>query len=34
MHDRTIRVSIDSGVIEGFTADGVHRWRSIPFASP
>ncbi|MDT5314733.1 MAG: para-nitrobenzyl esterase [Mycobacterium sp.] len=34
MHDRTIRVTIDSGVIEGFTADGVHRWRSIPFASP
>ena len=34
MHDRTIRVTIDSGIIEGFTADGVHRWRSIPFASP
>jgi para-nitrobenzyl esterase len=34
MHDRTIRVAIDSGVIEGFTADGVHRWRSIPFARP
>jgi para-nitrobenzyl esterase len=34
MHDRTVRVTIDSGVIEGFTADGVHRWRSIPFASP
>ncbi|MET0452445.1 MAG: carboxylesterase/lipase family protein [Mycobacterium sp.] len=34
MHDRTIRVTIDSGVIEGFTADGVHRWRSIPFARP
>ena len=34
MHDRTIRVTIDSGVIEGFTADGVHRWRSIPYASP
>lgn len=34
MHERTIRVSIASGVIEGFTADGVHRWRSIPFARP
>lgn len=34
MHDRTIRVTIDSGVIEGFTVDGVHRWRSIPFARP
>jgi para-nitrobenzyl esterase len=34
MHDRTIRVTIDSGVVEGFTADGVHRWRSIPFARP
>ncbi len=34
MHERTIRVTVDSGVIEGFTADGVHRWRSIPFARP
>lgn len=34
MHERTIRATIDSGVVEGFTADGVHRWRSIPFASP
>jgi para-nitrobenzyl esterase len=34
MHERTIRVTIDSGVIEGFTSDGVHRWRSIPFARP
>ena len=34
MHDRIVRVAIDSGVIEGFTADGVHRWRSIPFARP
>jgi para-nitrobenzyl esterase len=34
MHERTIRVRIDSGVIEGFTADGVHRWRSVPFARP
>lgn len=34
MHDRTIRATIDSGIIEGFTSDGVHRWRSIPFARP
>jgi para-nitrobenzyl esterase len=34
MHERTIRVSITSGTIEGFTRDGVHRWRSIPFARP
>lgn len=34
MHDRTIRVTVDSGVIEGFTADGVHRWRSVPYARP
>jgi para-nitrobenzyl esterase len=34
MHQRTKRVTIDSGTIEGFTRDGVHRWRSIPFARP
>ncbi|MGH3643829.1 MAG: carboxylesterase/lipase family protein [Mycobacterium sp.] len=34
MHDRTVRVAIDNGVVEGFTADGVHRWRSIPYARP
>ncbi len=34
MHERTIRVTIDSGTIEGFTRDGVHRWRSIPYARP
>lgn len=34
MHERTIRVTIDSGTIEGFTRDGVNRWRSIPYASP
>lgn len=34
MHERTKRVTISSGVIEGFTRDRVHRWRSIPFASP
>lgn len=34
MHERTIRVTVDSGVIEGFTAGGVHRWRSVPYARP
>jgi para-nitrobenzyl esterase len=34
MHERTIRVAVDSGTIEGFTRDGVHRWRSVPFARP
>ena len=34
MHERTIRVSVDSGTVEGFTRDGVHRWRSIPYARP
>ncbi len=34
MHERTIRVTVDSGTVEGFTRDGVHRWRSIPFARP
>jgi para-nitrobenzyl esterase len=34
MHERTIRVTVDSGTIEGFTRDGVHRWRSVPYAQP
>lgn len=34
MHERPIRVTIDSGTIEGFTQDGVHRWRSVPYARP
>jgi len=34
MHERTVRVTIDSGTIEGFTRDGVHRWRAIPYARP
>ncbi|MGV0744740.1 carboxylesterase/lipase family protein [Mycolicibacterium sp. XJ870] len=34
MHDRTVRAKISTGVIEGFTRDGVHRWRSIPYARP
>ncbi|MGB2921235.1 MAG: carboxylesterase/lipase family protein [Mycobacterium sp.] len=34
MHEHTVRVKIASGIVEGFTRDGVHRWRSIPYASP
>ena len=34
MHERTIRLAVDSGTIEGFTRDGVHRWRSVPYARP
>lgn len=32
MSDRTIRVGTSSGVVEGLTSDGVHRWWSIPYA--
>ena len=34
MHEHTVRVRIDTGTIEGFTRNGVHRWRSIPYAKP
>ncbi|WP_102145098.1 carboxylesterase/lipase family protein [Mycobacterium hubeiense] len=34
MHERTVRATISTGTIEGFTRDGVHRWRSIPYARP
>lgn len=34
MHEHTVRVKIASGIVEGFTRDKVHRWRSIPYASP
>jgi para-nitrobenzyl esterase len=34
MHEHTVRATIDSGTIEGFTRDGVHRWRAIPYAKP
>ncbi|MGV9798022.1 carboxylesterase/lipase family protein [Mycobacterium sp. NPDC003449] len=34
MHERTVRATISTGIVEGFTRDGVHRWRSIPYARP
>ena len=34
MHERTIRARTATGTVEGFTRDGVHRWRSIPYARP
>ncbi len=34
MHERVIRATTASGVVEGFTRDGVNRWRSIPYAKP
>jgi para-nitrobenzyl esterase len=32
MHERTIRAQTTIGTVEGFTRDGVNRWRSIPYA--
>ncbi|BCQ08854.1 carboxylic ester hydrolase [Mycobacterium heckeshornense] len=34
MHEHTVRVTIATGTVEGFTRDGVNRWRSIPYARP
>jgi para-nitrobenzyl esterase len=34
MHERIIRARTANGVVEGFTRDGVNRWRSIPYARP
>ena len=34
MHEHVVRATIDSGTVEGFTRDSVHRWRSIPFDQP
>jgi para-nitrobenzyl esterase len=34
MHEHTVRATIASGTVEGFTRDGVNRWRSIPYARP
>ena len=34
MHERTVRAHTTAGTVEGFTRDGVNRWRSIPYARP
>jgi para-nitrobenzyl esterase len=34
MHEHTVRVTTAAGTVEGFIRDGVHRWRSIPYARP
>lgn len=34
MHEYTVRAATATGTVEGFTRDGVHRWRSIPYARP
>jgi para-nitrobenzyl esterase len=34
MHEHTVRATVASGTVEGFTRDGVHRWRAIPYARP
>jgi para-nitrobenzyl esterase len=34
MHERTVRARIAAGIVEGFTRDGVNRWRSVPYARP
>ncbi|MFG1932961.1 carboxylesterase/lipase family protein [Mycobacterium sp. NPDC048908] len=34
MHQHVVRANIESGTVEGFTRDGVNRWRSIPYARP
>ncbi len=32
MHERTVRAHTTAGTVEGFSRDGVNRWRSIPYA--
>ena len=34
MHERTVRAHTATGIVEGFTRNGVNRWRSIPYARP
>jgi para-nitrobenzyl esterase len=34
MHEQTVRATVSTGIVEGFTRDGVNRWRSIPYAKP
>src|ERR1700738_693273 len=32
MHERIVRARTTAGTVEGFTRDGVNRWRSVPYA--
>jgi para-nitrobenzyl esterase len=32
MHEHAVRAVTSAGTVEGFTCDGVHRWRAIPYA--
>jgi para-nitrobenzyl esterase len=34
MHEHIVRATTATGIVEGFTRDGVNRWRSIPYARP
>lgn len=34
MHKHTVRATVNTGIVEGFTRDGVSSWRSIPYARP
>ena len=34
MHQHTVRAVTTGGEVEGFTRNGVNRWRSIPYAAP
>ena len=34
MHERIVHAQTATGTVEGFTRDGVNRWRSIPYARP
>lgn len=34
MHKHPVRATTAIGIVEGFTREGVHRWRSIPYARP
>jgi para-nitrobenzyl esterase len=32
MHEHIVRATVNTGTIEGFAKDGVHRWRAVPYA--
>ena len=34
MHEHSVRAPTTIGIVEGFSLDGVNRWRSIPYARP